>query len=185
MANFTDALPIILLHEGLYSDDPKDLGGPTKYGVSLRAVTRQLASGLILPQLKDLLDVDDNGYVDAEDVKLWDAAHAEAYYRAFYWPPLYNWIQDQAAATKLFDLAVNVGPTQAHRLLQRALQRCGRRVDVDGVFGNRTLAELNAAPAGTLLLNLRAGQAEHYARVVIAHPTMEKFLPGWMIRAVS
>jgi|WetSurMetagenome_2_1015567.scaffolds.fasta_scaffold711481_1 lysozyme family protein len=37
MANFKKAIDFVLAHEGGYSNDPKDPGGETKYGISKRA----------------------------------------------------------------------------------------------------------------------------------------------------
>lgn len=104
---------------------------------------------------------------------------AKRIYRRDYWQ--YNSIEDQPIATKVFDLAVHMG----HELLQVALNGLGKNVAVDGVFGPDTLAATNHANPQKLLLELRAQAAAKYARIVLADPSQQAFLLGWMRRAVS
>jgi len=53
MARFEDALPTVLRHEGLYSEDPADPGGATNYGISLRF-------------LRQLGDTDGDGFAEGD-----------------------------------------------------------------------------------------------------------------------
>src|SRR5437660_12165949 len=113
MATFDKAIGTVLEHEGGYSFDPNDPGGETKYGISRKAY----------PGL---------------DVKSLTLEQAKAIYKRDYW--IYSRIQDQDVATKVFDMAVNLGPPAAHRLLQTALLALGETVAVDWVFGHQALA---------------------------------------------
>jgi len=108
---------------------------------------------------------------------------AKAIYKRDYW--IYSRIQDQDVATKVFDLAVNLGPPAAHRLLQTALLALGETVAVDGVFGPQTLAAANRVDPERLLREIRAQAAVYYAQTVLITPSEQKFLLGWMRRAVS
>ncbi|HEX9247111.1 MAG TPA: glycosyl hydrolase 108 family protein [bacterium] len=158
MATFDKAIGTVLEHEGGYSFDPNDPGGETKYGISRKAY----------PGL---------------DVKALTLDQAKAIYKRDYW--IYSRIQDQDVATKVFDMAVNLGPPAAHRLLQTALNGPGGTVAVDGVFGPQTLAATNRVNPEQLLQELRAQAAVYYAQTVLTNPSEQKFLLGWMRRAVS
>jgi len=158
MASFDQAIGTVLAHEGGYSFNPSDPGGETNFGISKRAY----------PNL---------------DIKDLTAAQAEEIYKRDYWR--YDGIQNQDVATKVFDMAVNSGPSAAHQLLQRALNGLGQALAVDGVFGAQTLSATNAVDPARLLQELRAQAAVHYANIVVGNPAERTFLLGWMRRAVS
>ncbi|KKL48233.1 hypothetical protein LCGC14_2327530, partial [marine sediment metagenome] len=99
MASFDKAIPTILKHEGGYVHDPLDPGGETNFGISKRA----------FPEL---------------DIKNLTSGQAVDIYRERYWlHHIYDGIVNQDIATKVFDLAVNMGHRAAHRLLQKALRK--------------------------------------------------------------
>lgn len=180
MAKFEEALGTILKHEGGFVDHPADPGGATNYGVSLR----------YLRSLGDVVgDFDDDGDVDAEDIRKMSEEDARGIYRQRWWDRYkYGLITDQRLATKVFDMAVNMGARQAHRLLQRALNSLrvrtgGPALLVDGDLGPKTLATANAAPANLLHGELQKRQAEFYGSLVRARPSRAAFLKGWLNRA--
>src|SRR5207237_2697270 len=129
MATFGKAIGTVLEHEGGYTFDPNDPGGETKWGISRKAY----------PSL---------------DIKNLTLEQAKAIYKRDYW--IYGRIQDQDVATKIFDMAVNLGPPAAHRLLQTALLALGETVAVDGVFGLRTLEASKRVITELLLQELHA-----------------------------
>ncbi|WP_371254051.1 glycosyl hydrolase 108 family protein [Orientia tsutsugamushi] len=95
---FEHAVSFVLAHEGCYSNDVDDDGGETKFGISKR----------IYPDL---------------DINALTVEQAKAIYKRNFWEPqLYKNIKDVNLATKVFDLAVNMGSNLAHRLVQRALR---------------------------------------------------------------
>ena len=158
MATFDRAIGTVLEHEGGYTFDPADPGGETNFGLSKRQY----------PNL---------------DLKNLTVDQAKAIYKRDYWR--YGRIRNQDVATKVFDMAVNVGPPTAHRLLQTALNALGQKLAVDGVFGPLTLAATNGVNPDQLLRELRARAAVQYADIVLRNPAEQKFLLGWMRRAVS
>jgi lysozyme family protein len=85
----------------------------------------------------------------------------------------------------VFDLAVNVGSTKAHLLLQRALRAVGNPVKEDGVLGKITLAAVNAADAGELLAALRSEAAGYYRNIVTKNASQNRFINGWLKRAYT
>jgi lysozyme family protein len=116
--NFLTAFEKLLKHEGGYSDHRDDPGGKTRYGVT-EAVAREVGYRGNMRELP--LELAQRIYKD----KYWDAVQAENLPADVRYP--------------LFDAAVNSGPAQAAKWLQRA---CG--VKDDGVIGPQTIRAANA-----------------------------------------
>jgi len=123
--NFNQAFEALLGHEGGFSDNPRDPGGKTRYGVT-EAVARA------------------NGYTgDMKDLPL---DFAKQIYQKLYWAAIRADDLPEALKFDVFDAAVNSGPVQATKWLQLALG-----VDPDGVIGRVTLgAAKDKNPAQTL-----------------------------------
>jgi lysozyme family protein len=171
MSEFDDAIPTMLRHEGGFENDPNDPGGITNFGVSLRWLKAQ---GL----LEELEDED-----HTQDVlvvmKTMTRAQATAFYKSYWWNFYrYGTIKAQPVATKVFDTAVNLGASRAHRFLQAATG-----LPQDGVLGLKTLAEVNSSPSAQLVVKLQSYQATYYRALVIKNPKLDKFLGGWLNRA--
>jgi lysozyme family protein len=167
-------------HEGdAFTDHPADPGGATRYGISLRYL-RSLGS--------DLGDVDGDGDVDADDIRrmTWDEA-ADIFRREFWDRFAYHRLPGPVAV-KVFDLAVNVGPSQACRLLQRALRSAGAPVLEDGLLGPKTVAAVwsvwrSDCPA--ISCAFRSEAAGFYRTLVAMRPDLSAFINGWLARAYS
>ncbi len=158
---FEKAITIVLKHEGGYVNDPNDLGGETKYGISKRSY----------PHL---------------DIKNLTVEQAIEIYRRDWWDKYrYGDIKDQDVATKVFDLSVNMGPATAHRLLQEALVFLGYSVAVDGILGPQTIGAANKADPKRLLQVLRWLAAHQYYRIAAQRPQSQAFLMGWLKRAYN
>jgi lysozyme family protein len=114
---FEMAVEIVLEKEGLLSDDPRDNGGLTKYGISQKAY----------PGL---------------DIRALTRDDAINLYRRDYWQAVRGDDLPWAFALPLFDCAVNQGQGTAISLFQHAL-----RVKIDGSFGPATLAAAQAVQA--------------------------------------
>lgn len=171
MSEFERAIPVILAHEGGWSDDASDPGGATKYGISLRFLREQG------------LDLNHDGDIDAADVRSLTPQKATAIYLERFWERGgYGRIVDTQVATKILDMAVNLGPARAHRLLQHALRSCGETVEVDGIFGPKTLAATNRCEARELLLELVKEHVGFYNVLVAIKPRFEKYANGWRRR---
>lgn len=152
MSYFDRAIKYVLLHEGGLVNDPADPGGLTNRGITQR----------------DYPQLDIRNLTEAETIEI---------YRRDYWRPVYDEMTDADAACKLFDMSVNMGHRQAHKLLQRAVG-----ADVDGIFGQMTLAAANHYT--DLVERLCLQQAEFYNGLVVKRPVLKKFLKGWMKRAM-
>ena len=157
-----------------FNNDPVDAGGATNYGVSLRWLKAQ---GL----LEDL-EQEDRTQDEIQVIKQMTQEQASALYKAYWWNPYnYGAIDSQLVATKIFDCAVNMGAPRAHRIVQVAL---GFTQDQrDGILGVKSMAEINAAGAAPLVVQIQNLQAAFYRQLVAANPARAKFLNGWLQRA--
>lgn len=151
MSYFDRAIRFVLQHEGGLVNDPADPGGLTNRGITKR----------------DYPHLDIASLTEAETIEI---------YRKDYWRPVYDEMADADAACKVFDMAVNMGHRQAHKLLQRAIGALD-----DGVFGPKTLEAANNCH--NLTERLCKQQAEFYQNLVLKRPAMQKFLRGWLRRA--
>ncbi len=173
--SFDRAIAFVLEHEGAYVEDPHDNGGATMWGISLRLL-RELPEG----------DVDRDGDVDADDVRHLPRDLAIEIYRRTFWDNYRYFRMPEQVGAKVFDLAVNAGPAQAHRLLQRALRACCVDVAEDGILGPETLrGTLIAASPVALVAALRSEAAGFYRLLVARRPALERFEAGWLRRAYS
>lgn len=163
MANFDEAIKVVLKHEGGYVNDPLDPGGETKYGISKRSYPHLDIKNLTEQQAKVVY------YVD-----FWDKNNYES-------------IVSDAVAQKVFDTAVNVGSSQANKMLQRACNLVANsKLVADGDIGPKTLAIVNSIKdEAELLSTYRALQENYYKSIVRRNPSQVKFLKGWMNRASS
>lgn len=151
----------MIQHEGGFSDDPMDPGGETKYGLSKRAYPTLDIANITLPQAKAI------------------------YFRDYWSCQPYGQFASQAAANKTFDLAVNLGHVEAHKLLQRALNDCGEHLVVDGVIGELTICSVNRCDEDLLLEAFRYQARNFYLTLVARRPSSSKFLDGWLRRAMA
>lgn len=176
---FDRALHMVLLHEGRFSNDAADPGGPTMYGISLR-----FAKG-VDPAVFDF-DIDDDGDVDEADIRALSPALVAAAYRKLWWDKHRYGDFVLPLSAKLFDLAVNMGAGQAHKLAQRALRAVTGQVLVeDGVLGPVSRNALQACDHYLLAAALRAEAAGFYRGLVAAKPQFKTFEKGWLNRAYA
>lgn len=124
----------IVAREGGYVNDPDDPGGATNYGVTVGT-------------MKSLgLDLNKDGRVDANDVKMLTRGQAQQVFVEHYFrrPRLAE--LPPAVQASVFDMYVNAG-ANAVKILQRLVARMGFAASADGVIGPRTLAAAHDAAA--------------------------------------
>lgn len=121
MSRFNDAYPMVVFHEGGYSNNPNDKGNWTggKIGVGELKGTKYGISAAAYPNL-DIQNITQQQAMDIAKHEYWDVMHCDE----IPWP----------LSLFVFDCAYNQGVTAATSLLQDALG-----VDVDGRFGPITL----------------------------------------------
>ena len=173
---FNIAIAKVLQHEGGFSNHPDDPGGATNYGISLRWLKSQGLYG----------DMDDDGDVDVDDIMSLEVDDAVRIYREKWWDKYgYDRIKDCALATKVMDISVNMGPSRAHRILQRSINTLGGTLTVDGVLGPMTILATNTTNGQALLEEIRQEQGRYYMRLIAKKPAFAVFKNGWMKRAMS
>lgn len=124
----------IVRREGGYVNDPSDPGGATKYGVTIHTM-RRLG-----------LDLDRDGKITPEDVKLLGRGQAqEIFIEHYFHRPGISHLP-QALQASVFDMYVNAG-ANAVRILQRMLGKMGYPVTVDGQIGPQTAEAAGKAAA--------------------------------------
>ncbi len=178
MAEFNKAIGVVLEHEGGLVNHPSDPGGTTNYGISLRFALSELQKDNDKDGFLDG-DFDEDGDVDADDIRKLTIKDAMEIYRKHWWDKFhYALISDQDIATKIFDMAINMGHVRAHKIVQEVL-----KVKADGVLGVKTLSEINSSEPISLLTQICTGQLEFYKRLVAQKPSMAVFYKGWKRRA--
>lgn len=175
---------ILQVEGSAYTNHPADRGGPTKWGITQRTLSRVL------------------GYPAAPvDVQRLTEADARGIYRKLYvTEPGF----DQVAAVtpdvgaELVDSGVNVGTGRASEWLQRALNALNREgrdyadLTVDGDVGPATLTALKAylskrgAQGEIVLLRALNGyQTAHYLTLAERDRRQEAFVFGWLLNRVG
>src|SRR5262249_38714054 len=128
-SSYDEALARVLEHEGGYSNDPGDPGGPTKYGITIfdaRAYWKRDAT--------------------AADVRAMPLDVAKRIYKEKSWNGM-RWEELPAGVDyAVFDYGVNSGIGRAAKVLQRCVV-----VPIDGRIGPVTLAAAQRANAPSLI----------------------------------
>ena len=163
---FKDIINDVFEKEGGYVNDPKDPGGETKYGISKRSYPHINIKALTKKQAKEIYRTDWwEKYKYDKMATMVDGDYSEI-------------------AIRVFILAVNIGPRNAHKCLQRALLACGDELDVDGIIGEHT-KRLLLSNGHKIIFPFRSEAAGFYRALVAGRPELKPFLKGWLDRAYS
>ncbi|TCK31310.1 lysozyme family protein [Ancylobacter aquaticus] len=159
-SSFDEALKRVLVHEGGYADHPADPGGATMKGITQRVY---------------------DGWrrrhgVPARGVRLIEPGEVAAIYRRQYWDAVRADELPAGLDFALFDAAVNSGPAQAAKWLQRTLG-----VVADGQVGEATLAAL----AGQEPAALVDGLCDRRLAMLRTLRTFPTFGAGWTRRVAE
>lgn len=160
-ADFDAAMPVLLVSEGGFVDNKKDPGGRTNKGV-----TQRVYNGYRRNQGQPI-----------RDVKLIEDLEVFAIYRANYWAAVKGDDLPTGVSYVVFDGAVNSGPAQAVKWLQRALG-----VKVDGHIGQATVAAAIDHPDHDALI---ASICDQRLKFMEALKTWDTFGKGWAKRVAQ
>ncbi|WP_181176141.1 glycosyl hydrolase 108 family protein [Mesorhizobium sp. B2-3-4] len=133
-ANFERAQAIVREFEGGYSDDPKDSGGATNFGITFKT----LAAWRGKPVTK--ADVANMSYQEAKEI-----------YFSQYWSKSSCGQMPGPLALAVYNVAVHAGLGRAAEFLQRALNQNGASVAVDSGIGGETLGAIPTVPLPDLV----------------------------------
>lgn len=158
----------VLEHEGgaKFVMDPRDPGGATRWGVSLSFARYQKAR----------FDLDGDGDVDADDIRILPKADAVLAYRECFYDKVRGGDLPAWAAYPAFDMAVNQGVGAAAKTLQRSIGAVA-----DGAIGPNTLAKARAIDPSTGLCEFTARRNKKYGET----RNFDRFGLGWMRRSVA
>lgn len=178
MTLFDQAFEHILKVEGdKYTDNPRDNGGPTKYGITLRTYNDLFGN---------LFELN----ADPVVIQSMTRETARSIYKTFFW---YRMNLDRVGVTHpkialiIFDQAVNRGIFGVTRMIQNAINDVYKQKVLveDGVFGEKTLIEIAKLTEEQLGVQIFKNSQLSYVRIVKNSPEQIEFLEGWIKRTHS
>jgi|TARA_Y100000310_G_C20565118_1_gene755101 lysozyme family protein len=157
METFNEIIETVLTHEGGYVNDPTDLGGETKYGITKK-------------------------FYPSVDIKNLTKEQAKKIYHQDYWRPAKCDEVPLHLRHIYFDMCVNFGRRGAVKVLQRAANSTIKdKLEVDGGIGSKTLSAIQKLSID----RVRAYRVLRFANLVIKKPEQERFWVGWYRRATD
>jgi lysozyme family protein len=157
METFNEIIETVLTHEGGYVNDPTDLGGETKYGITKK-------------------------FYPSVDIKNLTKEQAKKIYHQDYWKPAKCDEVPLHLRHIYFDMCVNFGRRGAVKVLQRAANSTIKdKLEVDGGIGSKTLSAIQKLSID----RVRAYRVLRFANLVIKKPEQERFWVGWYRRATD
>lgn len=189
---FHYAAKIVYEHEGGFVNSKNDHGGPTKGGISLTFL------------IAENIDINGDGKIDEQDIEdLTQEKIIELYYRCFWQRYRYGHIKSLVISAKVLDLALPLGPHEAHLIVQRAMNLVIERhravmenlnytkesyhvplLVVDGILGDQSIKTINdLGMYGDQIIDMINYEATKvFYLIVKAHPTDEEYIQGWLKR---
>lgn len=161
----------IIRKEGtVYTNHPKDKGGPTKFGITQRTLSNWRKKPVTSADVQDLTE----------------AEAREIYAKNYITGPRFDLINDGQLAGLLIDWGVTSGPDDAVKGLQTVLGQMGAQVKIDGILGPITAGAANAHPHRKELMNhIVAARVIFHVDDVQKRPDQLVFIEGWVRRALS
>jgi len=133
--NFKRSLFLVLKHEGGYVDHPKDPGGATNLGITLRVLAAYRKK-----------DVKSFPKTEVKNLKRDEAAKI---YKINYWDRAWGDKLPVGVDYCVFDYAVNSGVSRATKNLQRIVDS-----KVDGVIGLNTISKVHEYGSSTKIITI-------------------------------
>jgi len=161
--DFQGALSHVLKHEGGWSNDPLDPGGPTNRGITLSRFASHLGEKLDGSSRQRLI----------ESLKTIAPSLVQEIYYERYWLVGQSHLLPAGLDLMHFDCAVNQGAYRAAKFLQSAVG-----AKVDGEIGPQTLKAAHTADTRKAIAQFRALRAAHYRG--LEH--FWRFGRGWLSR---
>ena len=167
--------------EGGWSNDPRDRGGATKYGITHKTWEMWLRNPASFKYGKlpeSVADIAWNMAVPIYKTLYWDTCRCDE-------------LTDTDLAARVFDFAVNSGSGRAVKALQQAYNRIKpeewQELKEDGLIGSITLQAVNRAAGkypGAMLASFNYSRARYYESIVQNSPMQRAFIRGWFMRCL-
>lgn len=165
MSSFEKCLDVVLKHEGGWSNHPRDTGGATNFGITLRVyIAYRKRIGKPLGDMQT---------VQVEALKRITKDEVRHIYRDQYWNRINGNALPLGLALSVFDMAVNSGVSRAVKMLQRILG-----VDDDGIIGMMTLQAVQSEGEFNLIQCYNDERMEFLKRL----SNWDAFGKGWTRR---
>jgi lysozyme family protein len=160
----------IIRREGGYSNHKNDHGGATKYGITLETLSKWRGRPTGIENVKRLTKTE----------------AADIYRTEYFLIPKINLLPLELRPV-VFDMAVNMGPKQAIKILQTVISEFVLKIDVDGLIGKETINNtedvLSVVGSKYLLSKITDERIKFYRGIVKRDPSQVVFLHGWENRA--
>ncbi len=166
---FEDAFKYLIENEGhQFTNDPRDSGGATKYGVTQRAYERWVGHVVLSTDIKDL-----------------QIQTAKKFYFDLYWKGVgCDKITSKAVAISIFDTGVLYGTFNSARMAQKAANLClGISLSMDGLLGQKSLEAINSMDENEFLMKFNMLIMQRIDAVILSSHKNEAYRKGWMRRA--
>jgi lysozyme family protein len=160
-ANFERAQAIIRDFEGGFTNDPKDPGGATNFGITQETLSRWRKRPVSEAEVAAMT------YEEAKEI-----------FFAEYWSRSSCDAMPGPLALPVYNIAVHAGVGTAARFLQLALNSNGASVTVDGGIGGETLGAIKQVPLPELISDL----IDLYEARLRAHKEFAHFKNGFLNR---
>ena len=169
---FQYAMKTIIKHEGGYSDEKLDNGGPTKYGISLR----YLKSSHIC--------IDGDCSENANEIIHLTLTEADSiYYKQWYEKFHYDKIKNENLLTDIMDFSVNAGACEAHKLAERAINDINsNNVPISCALTIKSINQINSIEPVLFHAAFQKQEEDFYYQIVKRNPSQKMFLEGWLSR---
>jgi len=174
------AIDHVIAQEGGYVNDPKDAGGETNWGITVRVARK---NGYHAP----MKDMPRKVAFDLYVAKYWNALELDQVEKL-----------SPTLASELVDTAANMGPGRAAEFLQRALNAFNQQgslyddISVDMDVGPSTIAALTqyltkrGKDGETVMYSaLNSLQGSFYINLIERKPSQERFAFGWLLNRVA
>lgn len=167
MARLDLYLPTLMAHEGGFVNNPKDPGGATNKGITLRTFQAFYGKSKTVEDLKKI--------TDAQVYKI----AKEGFYDQILAPLIYS----QDVADIFFDHAFSAGNSRAVTTIQKVLKdKFKKSIVVDGKMGRITVAAINSVDANKLFNYYWDARERHYRLIALLNTKLAVFLKGWLTR---
>lgn len=161
--NFDRAVEVVFVHEGGYTNDPDDAGGPTNLGLTFDDMKR-----VGLP-------------ATVEQIKSLTKETAKPIYKQLYWDEMnLDLVTDFHVSLCLFDQGVLQGTHTAIEKIQSLLG-----LNPDGKIGPVSAAAINKEDGLKLSFRFIRSDLHRYNAIVKGKLSQVKFLDGWDDRLFS